>query len=133
MDQGHPGNPWALLGLAFLFTHELDAIRCEEWRMLPMLHLFELNLGYAVFTALHVPLFFAVIQGVCSKATSDRVIHKLNFFNILHLGLHLLALWCPRNTFTSVLSWVLIAGGGFCGTVHVLARHMADRGSDKDR
>ena len=51
---------WGFWGLAFLMTHELDAINCQEWRMLPLLNFLDDNIGYQVFTILHVPVFAAI-------------------------------------------------------------------------
>jgi hypothetical protein len=110
---------WGFWGLSFLMTHELDAVNCQEWRMLPLLNFLDDNAGYQVFTILHVPIFAGIIYGFCFGKNGNRLLSRLSVFNIIHTGLHLLALWCPRNQFSSPLSGSLIIGGGFCGAMHV--------------
>ena len=50
------------LGLAFLFTHELDAVTHAEWRLLPALRLLPDATASPLFVSLHVLLFFAIID-----------------------------------------------------------------------
>jgi hypothetical protein len=110
---------WGFWGLAFLMSHELDAINCQEWRMLPLLSFSDDNVGYQVFTILHVPVFAAILLGIHSNKNWNRILFQFSLFNVIHTGLHTLAVWCPRNQFSSPLSWSLIIGGGFCGAMHV--------------
>lgn len=42
---------------ALVIGHELDAIQQKEWRIFPGTNLLPDQLGFRVFTALHVPLF----------------------------------------------------------------------------
>jgi hypothetical protein len=37
---------WGFWGLVFLMSHELDAVNCQEWRMLPLLNFLDDNFGY---------------------------------------------------------------------------------------
>jgi hypothetical protein len=110
---------WGFWALAFLFTHELDAVNCQEWRMLPLLNFLDDNAGYQVFTFLHVPIFAGILYGTHSSKNRDCILYRWSLFNVVHTGLHVLALWCPRNQFQSPLSWSLIIGGGICGFIHV--------------
>jgi hypothetical protein len=91
-------------------SHELDAVNCQEWRMLPLLNFLDDNVGYQMFT---------ILFGIHSNKNGNQILFQLSVFNIIHTGLHVLAGWCPRNQFSSPLSWSLIIGGGFCGTIHV--------------
>ena len=109
---------WGFWGLAFLMSHELDAVNCQEWRMLPLLNFLDDNVGYQMFTILHVPIFAAILLGIHSNKNWNRILFQLSVFNVIHTGLHTLAVWCPRNQFSSPLSWSLIIGGGFCGAMH---------------
>jgi len=59
------------LGLAFLFTHELDAVTHSEWRLLPALGNMPDAAASPLFVALHVPLFFVVLW--LSQHRRDRV------------------------------------------------------------
>ena len=49
------------LGVALLFTHELDAVMHSEWQLLFVLRSLPDSTGYSLFVALHVPLFFAIL------------------------------------------------------------------------
>ena len=56
------------IGLSLLFTHEMDAVKHREWRLLPgMWHLDDAN-GFLIFTAAHIPisllLFISLFSGV---------------------------------------------------------------------
>jgi hypothetical protein len=111
---------WGFWGLAFLMCHELDAVKCQEWRMLPLLNFLNDYVGYQVFTVLHVPIFAGILYGIHSPKYQNRILFQLSVFNMIHTGLHVMALWCPLNKFSSPLSWSLIIGGGVCGAIHVL-------------
>jgi hypothetical protein len=106
-----------MLGLTrgFLLAHELDAMRCAEWRILPGLSRLPDRQARPLFIALHVPLgawlFAALADG--PSATLAAALHG---FAILHLGAHLWLLRHPRNRFRSRLSWSLILGGAAAGT-----------------
>ena len=49
------------LGLAALFTHEMDAVMRSEWRLLYVLRSFSDDAAYPLFLALHFPLFFVFL------------------------------------------------------------------------
>ena len=46
------------LGIACLFTHELDAIQRHEWRIFPFLRKLKDETAFYIFTLLHIPLWF---------------------------------------------------------------------------
>jgi hypothetical protein len=46
------------LRLSLLTMHEMDAIRCREWRIFPGLSLLSDKLGHIIFVFAHIPLFF---------------------------------------------------------------------------
>ncbi len=48
------------LGLSLLTMHEMDAIRCREWRIFPILSMLSDKAGYIVFVFAHIPLFFFI-------------------------------------------------------------------------
>lgn len=108
------------LGLSLILTHELDAVRQREWRIFPLLARLNDEAGFAVFTALHVPLFLAILWGVFAGGLNRPVADALSAFFVIHVGLHLLALRHRENRFTSVLSWALIGGAGLCGALDLL-------------
>jgi len=42
------------LGLSLLLMHEMDAIRCKEWRIFPGLSMLSDKVGHIVFLFLHI-------------------------------------------------------------------------------
>lgn len=104
------------VGLAFILTHEMDAIRAREWAIFPGLSRLEDKTGFIVFMLLHVPLYVLLLVNVVSTAgLNSAVIHGLDVFFIVHVFLHILYLKHPKNEFKSALSWVLIVGAGLGG------------------
>jgi hypothetical protein len=108
------------VGLSLLFTHELDAVRQREWRIFPGLSQLDDEAGAGVFIALHVPLFLALLWALFGTGLHQGIINGFSLFCVIHVGLHLLALRHPHNTFTSTLSWMLIGGAGLCGALTLL-------------
>ena len=103
-------------GLVFIFTHELDAIKQREWRILPITFWLSDKQGYLVFTALHIPLFALIFLNLYSAEGLNRgLIRGLDIFFIVHVVLHLLFLIHPKNEFKSAFSWFLIVGAGLAG------------------
>lgn len=114
-------DPVFLLGLSFLLVHELDAVRCHEWRIFPGLSALSDRWGLRLFVALHVPLLYALLGAIAAGSGATLVL-ALDLFFIVHLGLHLLFLRHPRNEFTDTLSWTLIAGAAISGGIDLLLR-----------
>jgi hypothetical protein len=92
------------LGLASLFTHELDAIPNHEWRGMPLLGTLPDGTAMWIFIAAHVPLFAILI----------------NAFLVLHGLLHALSAGEPTYEFSSRLSQVLIFGGAVLGALYLV-------------
>jgi len=107
-----------LLGFCLLLTHEMDAIRCKEWTMFPVTETMGEDAGYRAFTAVHVPLYALMLQGLVRGGGVTRtLVVGMDIFSVVHVALHLLRLNDPRNRFTSAFSWVLILGAGLCGAL----------------
>ena len=106
--------------LAFLFTHELDAVKRHEWRILPLTSFLPERLGEQVFIWVHVPLFLAILWFAGSNPNSGFAL-LLSAFSIVHVGLHWLFRNRPRNEFNTLGSWALILATGLFGTLHLLA------------
>ncbi len=113
--------PFFMLGLSLLLVHELDAVRCREWRIFPGLSSLSDEWGFRLFVLLHVPLLYALLGAVAAGPGATLVV-VLDVFYILHLGLHLLFLRHPRNEFRDRLSWALIVGVALSGGVDLLLR-----------
>ncbi len=107
-----------LLGLVFILIHEMDAVRCKEWRIFPGLSLLNDKLGLIAFVFLHIPLFYWVLLGFQSNTESFR--KGFNYFLIIHLFLHLLFLMHKKNKFKDWVSWTVIIGAALFGLLDLL-------------
>ena len=109
------------LCLALLLTHELDAVRGKEWRVLPVLNALSDDAGRTVFIALHVPLFWLILDGCWSAEAATRETWRLALagFGPLHYGLHWLFRDHPFYDFDGWLSQGLIIGYGALGALYV--------------
>jgi hypothetical protein len=109
------------LGLAFILTHEMDAIKQKEWIIFPILSLLKNEIGYLIFTFIHVPLYFLLFWGLLNPSYSrESIIHGLSVFFIIHLILHIMFLLHKNNPFTSFFSWSLILLAGLFGLLDLL-------------
>jgi hypothetical protein len=112
---------WFFVGLAFILTHEMDAVLRHEWRIFPLTMMLDDAWGYRVFTAMHVPLYVWIFWGIWSgDDLNSSFIRGWDIFLVVHVGLHLLFLRHPKNEFTTPFSWVLIVGAGVSGALDLL-------------
>lgn len=110
------------LCVAFFLVHELDAIYRNEWRLLPLLRALPDDRGFAVFTALHLPVFVALLLSVSRYETFPASAFRggLCAFAVVHVGIHFF--W-PRTelyTFDNLFSRFWIYGAGGFGAVYLL-------------
>ncbi len=112
------------LGLAFLFTHELDAMTHSEWRLLFVLGDLPDSTASPWFVALHVPLFFAILWlGHHPRdVVRDTARMVVAAFFVVHAGLHFLLSSSPAYEFHGVLSNTLIVSAAVCGVGYLLVR-----------
>ncbi len=108
------------LGLSSLIIHEMDAVRCKEWRIFPGLSLLDDNWGFKIFMLAHVPLFYFIFAGLIGQNTNTKLVLGLDIFFIIHVGLHLLFLMHKKNEFKDWLSWTIISSAGLFGLVDIL-------------
>lgn len=110
------------LGLALLFTHEMDAMPNHEWRVLPVLRSFPETTAEAAFVLAHVPLFALTIAFIASLNVRIRSLaQKLaSAFLLIHAALHLAFSSHPDYAFSSLLSNLLIYGAAGCGLAYFL-------------
>jgi hypothetical protein len=87
--------------VATLLTHELDAIRRHEWRVLPLIRFLPDRIGEEVFVWLHIPLFLTVLWS--SGDATFRL--GLAAFAVVHVGLHWLLRRHPACEFNNLSSW----------------------------
>lgn len=111
------------LGIALLFTHELDAMSNHEWRLLPGLNALSDAAGATAFLVAHVPLFALVIAFVASLDLEIRTKAR-NIacgFLIAHAILHYLFSSNAAYGFSTPVSSALIYGAALCGVAYFLA------------
>ncbi|WP_395172729.1 DUF6713 family protein [Roseibium alexandrii] len=108
---------YALVG-AF-FTHELDAVKRHEWRVLPVIRALPEKAAEQVFIWAHLPLFALLLWGGDGDPASDTRI-GLAVFAIVHVGLHYLFRHHPAYEFNNASSWALILLAGALGAIYLL-------------
>ena len=101
------------LGVTLLLVHEIDAIRCKEWRIIPGLSSLKERAAMITFMLLHIPLFYWIIYEINAEQQNFRT--GFDIFLIIHLILHILFLWHKNNEFKDWISWTIIIGAGICG------------------
>lgn len=105
--------------LACLLTHEMDAVRAQEWRLLPILKALPDAQGREWFIAVHGPLYVLLLWGLAAAPAPTWM--GLAVFGIIHLGLHVALRKHPKYGFTHWQSWVWIAGWALAGAAYLLA------------
>lgn len=120
------------LGIALLFTHELDAVLNMEWRLLFHLRTLPDVAASSLFVALHLPLFFAFFYLGHHKSAKIQGGFRLivSIFLVVHSGLHLNLSNHKMYQFTGVLSNLYIYGAAVCGITFVVLSSMRLRGDN---
>ena len=111
------------LGLALLFTHELDSMPNHEWRVIPILSALSDATAKAVFLLAHIPIFAVVVAFVASLDQKVRSRARSIFcgFLLVHALLHVLFSGYAAYEFTSLISLGLIYGAGLSGALYFIA------------
>lgn len=110
--------PFFLLAFACFIIHEMDAVRCHEWRVLPITSWMDDRVGFHVFMCLHLPLFVWLLWALSGSTERARVaMEGLDIFMIVHVLLHILFIRHPKYEFKTVMSWVWIMGAGLAGAI----------------
>ena len=114
------------LGLALLFTHELDALPNHEWQVLPLLRDLTDSAGRDIFVIAHIPIFAVVVAFIASLNLKTRSIARdiASGFLIAHALLHFAFSGHAAYQFSSSLSSILIYGAALCGLLYFLGRWM---------
>ena len=113
-------NIFFYTGLAFLTMHEVDAVRCREWRIFPGLSMLDDKSGRMAFLIAHIPLFYFIYWQLVYGQDKGAFMNGLSVFMMVHLGLHILYLRHRNNEFKDMLSWTIIIGSALSGMLHLL-------------
>ena len=118
-------NALFYLGLATLFTHELDAVANHEWRVMPILRSLPEEIGLTTFVLLHIPIFAVLIALVSSSNGRVRRLSRIavSVFLLAHAGLHTLFAAEVDYEFSSLVSSILIFGGAVFGGLYLVASY----------
>jgi len=111
-----------LIGLTLIVIHEMDAVRCKEWRIFPGLSKLNDKAGYLVFLFAHIPIFCWIFWKLSNGSNIDSLKIGFDIFLFVHLGLHLLFLKHRDNKFKDWISWIIIIGSGFCGLLDLIIK-----------
>ncbi|MDW3651452.1 MAG: DUF6713 family protein [Bacteroidia bacterium] len=110
------------LAFAFILMHEMDAIRCREWRIFPGLSMMDEKVAFPIFMFIHIPLYYFPIHYLQSLPDPESLIRGLDYFFIIHLFLHLLFLKHKNNEFKDWISWTIIIGCAGFGALDLLMK-----------
>ncbi len=112
------------LAIAFLITHELDAVTHSEWRLLFLLRDLEETKAAQAFVILHVPLVFAVLwfSQHAIPRVRDRTQYGVALFLVVHALIHFSLSGKPEYDFDGILSRSLILSSAVCGALFLVGR-----------
>lgn len=89
-----------------------------KWRIFPGLSYLKDDLGLITFLFLHLPLFYILLSEDIFYAPHFKL--GFDYFLIIHLVLHLLFLFHPKNEFKDWISWVIIGAAALFGFLDII-------------
>jgi hypothetical protein len=114
---------FALLSLAALSAHEVDATAAEEWRDLPLLNLIsDTSTARRTFVGLHFPIYTGIFWMLADKQTEERTWTVMSAFSVLHVVLHLTLEDKTKGYYSNWLSRSLIWGAGAFGALDLMSK-----------
>ena len=106
-----------MAALAAMFTHELDAVQCKEWRIFPLLSRLDDRTGMLWFIWLHVPLFGIVVWFAAGSIAAGGDAFSIGFslFCVAHAFVHWAYERHPQCLFANARSRTIIWGCAAAG------------------
>ena len=108
-----------ILELSLLFTHEMDAIRRQEWKMFIFLKNLTDEKAYKIFLLLHIPLYTAILLVLFSSFMNIGN-YIVDIFLIIHMLIHFLFRKNPANELNGKISKGIINSAGLFAIIHLL-------------
>jgi len=106
------------LELALLFTHEMDAVYRQEWKMFVILKDMAAEDAFRIFLLLHIPLYTAILCLLLSEY-HQAGIYITDIFLILHMLVHLAFGKHPANQLNGSISKAIIGSAGILALIHL--------------
>ena len=111
------------LAFALLLTHEMDAIRNQEWKMFIGLKELPEETAYRIFLLLHLPLYLIILVLLTTDLVGIGMI-IVDVFLIFHTILHYFFRHHPENQLTNRLSKGIINAAGVAALLHFVIAAM---------
>ena len=111
----------SVFSVMLLFLHEFDAFYHREWKMFAFLKKLSEKQQYMLFLYVHIPLTLFLFYYLWSVMFfSNNILWiTVNGVFILHFLIHVVALKWKSNVFTSIHSFIFIAGMALLGAVNM--------------
>ena len=109
---------WAMISA--LLTHELDAVKRHEWRVLPLTSFLPEKTGEQVFIWMHIPLFLVLLWFSRAGAHTTFAL-SFSAFAVFHVFLHWVFRKHPAYEFNNLSSWAIIVLTGLLGAAHIVS------------
>ncbi len=98
------------IALSLIFLHEIDAIRCKEWRIFPGLSKLNEQTARLIFLLAHLPIFYFILWLLTNTNVNLTLRIGIDIFLIIHLVLHAFFSKHKKNEFKDWISWTVISG-----------------------
>lgn len=100
------------INFSLILMHEMDAIKCREWRMFIILKDMKENYGYVIFTLLHLPIYFLCLASMFNNINylNSRESIWIDVLLILHSIVHFSFRKNKNNEFNKLFSQFIIYG-----------------------
>jgi len=105
-----------------MFTHQFDAMRCHEWRMIPPLSGMVENTAQMIFIVTHFPIL-VLIFWIFAYGSENAVYNFQLITDIVlagHIGKHIVLNSHEKNEFKGTLSKIIIFSVSAFALLHLL-------------
>ena len=109
-------------GFALFLTHQLDAIRCHEWRLLPGLSHLDDDTASRLLILSHIPVLVLLFWLISHPEETVQFWFQssMDVLFVGHLGKHLFWKSHEKNEFTGIVSKTIIRMIALAGLAHFI-------------